>query len=80
MQKNLTSKQARWQEFLNEFDCQWVHKAGKHNKVADALSKKSVHDYVVALMMIESDFRGRIREASLLDHVYQNLLDQVGNS
>lgn len=78
-QKKLTPKQARWQEFLSEFDFQLVHKAGKHNEVADALSRKSVHDYVAALTVIESDFLGRIREASPLDKVYQKLVDQVRN-
>ncbi|KZV51417.1 hypothetical protein F511_20581 [Dorcoceras hygrometricum] len=78
-QKKLTPKQARWQEFLSEFDFQWVHKAGKHNEVADALSRKSVQDYVAALTVIDSDFCGRIRDASLLDQVYQKLIDQVRN-
>ncbi|KZV42603.1 hypothetical protein F511_19863 [Dorcoceras hygrometricum] len=79
MQKKLIAKQARWQEFLTEFDFQWVHKAGKHNEVADALSQKYVHDYVAALTVIDSDFCGRIREAFVLDQVYQKLLDQVRN-
>ncbi|KZV19759.1 hypothetical protein F511_06290 [Dorcoceras hygrometricum] len=63
-------KKARWQEFIGEFDFQWVHKAGKHNEVADALIRKSVHDYVAALTVIDSDVCGRIREASVLDQVY----------
>ncbi|KZV21282.1 hypothetical protein F511_26240 [Dorcoceras hygrometricum] len=79
MQKKLTPKQARWQEFLSGFDFQWVHKAGKHNEVADALIRKYVHDYVAALTVIDFDFCGRIRDASLLDQVYQKLLGQVQN-
>ncbi|XP_059437724.1 uncharacterized protein LOC132170646 [Corylus avellana] len=42
-QKKLSAKQARWQEFLQEYDFVWVHKPGKHNQVADALSRKE-HD------------------------------------
>ncbi|KAL0320233.1 UNVERIFIED_CONTAM: Retrovirus-related Pol polyprotein from transposon opus [Sesamum radiatum] len=37
-QQKLSAKQARWQEFLGEFDFEWVYRPGKHNDVADALS------------------------------------------
>ncbi|KAK4397569.1 RNA-directed DNA polymerase [Sesamum angolense] len=39
-------KQARWQEFLGEFDFEWVHRPGKHNDVANALSRKLIEEYV----------------------------------
>ncbi|KZV57841.1 hypothetical protein F511_03410 [Dorcoceras hygrometricum] len=76
-QKKLSPKQARWQEFLSEFEFEWVHKPGKHNEVADALSRKMVHDYVAALTLVESDFYGRIQEAAAQDSAYQKLLDQI---
>ena len=34
-QKKLTAKQARWQEFLANFDFVWVHKPGRHNQVVE---------------------------------------------
>ena len=34
------SKQARWQELLQEYDFVWEHKSSKHNQVEDALSRK----------------------------------------
>ncbi|GKB97084.1 putative nucleotidyltransferase, ribonuclease H, partial [Tanacetum coccineum] len=37
---NLSPKQARWQDFLSEFDYQLEYKPGKANVVADALSHK----------------------------------------
>lgn len=40
-QPKLTPKQARWQEFLAEFDFQFEHKADHTNQVADALSRKA---------------------------------------
>ncbi|KAE8690049.1 hypothetical protein F3Y22_tig00110929pilonHSYRG00045 [Hibiscus syriacus] len=40
-QPKLTAKQARWQEFLAEFDFNFEHKAGKKNQVADALSRRA---------------------------------------
>ncbi|KAE8734320.1 hypothetical protein F3Y22_tig00000773pilonHSYRG00160 [Hibiscus syriacus] len=39
-QKKLSPKQARWQEFLAEFDLSFEHKSGKVNFVADALSRR----------------------------------------
>ncbi|KAJ8899074.1 hypothetical protein K2173_010227 [Erythroxylum novogranatense] len=41
-QKKLSAKQAQWQEFLAEYDFVWEHKPGRHNNVADALSRKEV--------------------------------------
>ncbi|CAL1372707.1 unnamed protein product [Linum trigynum] len=40
-QKKLTPKQARWQDFLAEFDFVMEYNPGKANSVADALSRKS---------------------------------------
>ena len=40
-QKKLSPKQARWQDFLAEFDYQLEYKPGKANVVADALSCKA---------------------------------------
>ena len=45
-QKKLTAKQARWQEFLADFDFVWMHKQGRYNQVANALSRKEVASYV----------------------------------
>ncbi|KAL0352121.1 UNVERIFIED_CONTAM: RNA-directed DNA polymerase [Sesamum calycinum] len=46
---------ARWQEFLGEFNFDWVHRPDKHNDVADALSQKLVEEFVAALTVVESD-------------------------
>ena len=40
-QKKLTPKQARWRDFLVEFDYIVEYKPGHTNLVADALSRKS---------------------------------------
>ena len=39
-QKKLSPKQARWQDFLSEFDFVLEYKPGNANIVADALSRK----------------------------------------
>ncbi|KAL0388132.1 UNVERIFIED_CONTAM: Retrovirus-related Pol polyprotein from transposon.6 [Sesamum radiatum] len=76
-QRKLSPKQARWQEFLGEFDFEWVHRPGKHNDVADALSRKLVEEYVAALTVVESDFLDQIRESSKTDVGYLKLVEQV---
>lgn len=42
-QPKLTTKQARWQESLAEFNFKFEHKTGKSNQAADALSRKGKH-------------------------------------
>ena len=76
-QKKLSPKQARWQELLQEYNFVWEHKPGKHNQVADALSRKQVQEYVAALTRVESDFVERIKESSKLDATYQKLVQDV---
>ena len=39
-QPKLTTKQARWQESLAEFNFKFEHKVGRSNQAADALSRK----------------------------------------
>ena len=76
-QKKLTAKQARWQEFLANFDFVWVHKLGRHNQVADALSRKEVASYVGSLSRVVPDFTERVRQEAPQDPTYQKLVEQV---
>ena len=73
-QKKLSPKQVWWQELLQEYDFVWEHKPGKHNQVADALSRKQVQEYVTILTRVESDFVERIKKSSKLDATYQKLM------
>jgi len=38
-QANVSCRQARWLEFLEQFDFEWVYRPGRLNVVADALSR-----------------------------------------
>ena len=60
-QKKLSAKQARWQEFFANFNFDWLHRPGKHNVVADTLSRKEVIAYIAALSEVVSDFNERIQ-------------------
>ena len=48
-QKKLSPRQARWQEFLVDFQFEWLHRLGRLNKVAYALSRKEVFAYITTL-------------------------------
>ena len=75
--KKLTAKQARWQGFLADFDFLWVHRAGRHNQVADALSRKKVTEFVGSLSQVVADFSARVRQEAPQDSIYNKLVDQV---
>ncbi|KAK8590647.1 hypothetical protein V6N13_057538 [Hibiscus sabdariffa] len=70
-QKKLSPKQARWQEFLAEFDFTMEHKAGKVNSVADALSRKA---NLVAISQPEGQLLERIKEGLGHDPVAETLI------
>ena len=57
-QKKLSPKQARWQDFLAEFDYTLEYKPGRGNVVADALSRKAT---LAALVQTGSSLLKRVR-------------------
>ncbi|KAK4381994.1 Retrovirus-related Pol polyprotein from transposon.6 [Sesamum angolense] len=76
-QQKLSPKQARWQEFLGEFNFEWVYRLGKHNDMADAVSRKLVEEYFAALIVVESDILDQNRESSKTDAGYLKLVEHV---
>ncbi|KAL5775969.1 hypothetical protein ACOSP7_013526 [Xanthoceras sorbifolium] len=76
-QKKLTPKQARWQEYLAEFDFVWVHRPGRENQVADALSRKEVQGYVNALSALQVTFLERLKQQAEADVSYTKLRQEV---
>jgi hypothetical protein len=42
-QPNLSTRQARWMEFLSQFEYEIIYREGKQNVVADALSRRPDH-------------------------------------
>ncbi|KAG6480490.1 hypothetical protein ZIOFF_063990 [Zingiber officinale] len=68
---------ARWQEFLAEYDFAWEHKPGKHNQVADALSRKEVFATFYSISRVESDMMERIKAVAASDTAYGKLVQQV---
>ena len=76
-QKKLSPKQARWQEFLAEYDFMGEHKPGKHNQVADALSRKEVFVAVCSISKLKTNFYDRIRLCAANDSLYVKWMGQV---
>ena len=76
-QKKLSPKQARWQEFLADFKFEWLHRLGRHNTVANALSRKEVIAYITTLSKVISNFNERIKQAAEQDAAYGWLRQQV---
>ncbi|TYK01362.1 reverse transcriptase [Cucumis melo var. makuwa] len=81
-QPKLTSKQARWQEFLAEFDFKFKHKKGSSNQAADALSRKQEHAAICLLAHLRGSeiggsVRDTLREFLQKDHATQNVMNLV---
>ncbi|KAK3008924.1 hypothetical protein RJ639_014706 [Escallonia herrerae] len=85
-QSKLTSKQARWQELLAEFNFMLKYRAGSTNSVADALSRRAELDQVALMAMnaiVRTDSRvainigKKIRKGLTRDPVAQQLLKLI---
>ena len=55
----------------------WVHKPGRHNQVANALSRKEVASYVGSLSRVMANFTEVVRKETPQDSTYQKLVEQV---
>ncbi|KAJ9529863.1 hypothetical protein QJQ45_022262 [Haematococcus lacustris] len=77
-QSNLTGRQMRWTQRLAEFDITFVHKAGKHHTVPDALSRRPDHQ-LTALSIVDPDpsFFATFDRHAPEDPAYQAALSQA---
>ncbi|XP_042968946.1 uncharacterized protein LOC122301604 [Carya illinoinensis] len=71
-QKKLSPKQARWQDFLAEFDFVLKYKPGKANLVADALSRKGE---LSAITQAQGELLDMIHEGMEHDPLAKNLVE-----
>ena len=69
-QPTLNSRQARWLEFLCEFDFEIKHIKGKENKVADALNRKVQEIHVASVSVFQSKLRKLIVNHVPEDELY----------
>ena len=73
-QKKITPKQARWQDFLAEFDFTLEYKPGKANVVADALSRKAT---LASVTQVQCDLADRIKDGLAQDPLAKNLVEMA---
>ena len=71
------SRQARWLEFLCEFDFEIKNIKGKENKVVDALSKKVQEMHVASLSIFQSDLRQHIVNHVAGDELYEKVKEKL---
>lgn len=71
-QKKLTHKQARWQDFLAEFDYELEYKPGRGNVVADALSRKAK---LAAITIAQFDIQKSIKKGLSHDPEVKRLVE-----
>jgi hypothetical protein len=62
---------------LAEYDFAWEHKPGRHNQVADALSRREVLAGLIAMDHVELDMLDRLRQAVMEDAAYVKLVNLV---
>jgi hypothetical protein len=84
-QPHLTSRQARWNEILSEFDFTIEYKPGKKNIVADALSRRSDHKDATTKMELTAvtsatqvvSIEAEIRSVYRSDPEYARIVDAL---
>ena len=60
-QPNLNARQARWLDFLSEYDFEIQQIKGKENKVADALSRNAKLSFTASISTYTTDLEDRTR-------------------
>ena len=76
-QPTLNARQARWLEFLFEFDFEIKNIKGKENKVADALSKKVQEMHVESIGVCQLELRQQIVNHVSEDELYVQVKDKL---
>eukprot|EP00253_Pinus_taeda_P022539 PITA_22539 len=79
-QPTLNARQARWVDFLGNFDFEIKHLKGKENRVADALSRKVHCIYEIGTSQGWSTLDKEIEEAAAQDQIYLQKKHLVQNS
>jgi hypothetical protein len=77
----LNDKQARWLEFINEYDFDIKHIKGAKNKMVDALNRRVHEMHATTIIMYRFDLKDIILEATNLEQHYFQIKEalQHGN-
>ena len=69
--------QARWLDFLSEYNFEIQHIKGKENKVDDALSRNVRLNFMAAINTYKTDLEYQLKEGVKVDENYQKLQAKV---
>ena len=69
----MNARQARWLDFLSEYDFEIQHIKGKENKVADALSKNAKLNFTAAISTYTTDLEEQLKAGLEQDEIYLKL-------
>ena len=76
-QQNINVRQARWLDFLSEYDFEIKHIKRNENKVAISLRRNAVMSFVAAISSYKTDLEDKLEEGIKRDPEYQNLKEKV---
>ena len=72
-QPNLNARQARWLNFLSEYDFEIQKIKGKENKVVDTLSRNPKLNFAAVISTYTIDLDEQLKAGIDQDEIYQNL-------
>ena len=76
-QQNLNTRKARWLAFLSEYDFEIKHIKGKENKVADALRRDVVTNFIASISNYKTDLEDKLKEGIKRDPKYHILKEKI---
>ena len=76
----MNARQARWLDFLREYDFEIKHIKGKENKVVDALSENPITSFIATISSYKTELDDKLEEGLKIDQEYHNLRERVTNN
>ena len=78
-QQDMNARQARWLDFLSEYDFQIKHIKGKEKKVVDALSKNANLNFIFIVTSYKTELDDKFEHGVKMDKDYQNLREKMNS-
>ena len=76
-QQNMSNRQARWSELIQQYDFTIEYKAGESNVVADALSRRADHEMKADSNKQVKSTSTSLNQISTLTITHENILTQI---
>ena len=76
-QQNLNARQARWLDFLSEYDFEIKHIKGKENKVVDAISWNENLNFIAIVRSYKKELDYKFEDGVKMDKDYINSREKI---